>query len=61
MTETLVQRLEGIGGSEFRIGLKKVLVRSSPPGPKDEPDPLFAIITNHFGLMIFVLFFFFSV
>lgn len=41
-----------MGGSEFWIGLKKVLVRSRPPGPNRELDPLFDI-TN--GLMVLFL------
>ena len=44
MTEILVWRLAGEGRPARWMGLKKDWVRSSPPGPSDEDEPLGCIL-----------------
>ena len=53
MTEILVWRLAGEGRPARWMGLKKDWVRSSPPGPSDEDEPLGCILIQ---LLCFALF-----
>ena len=46
MTETLVWRLVGEGGAVCWMGLKKAWVRSRPPGPKDDAEPLLCMLLS---------------
>lgn len=44
MTEILVWRFVGDGGAVLEIDLKKVWLRSRPPGPNDEDEVLFCMV-----------------
>jgi hypothetical protein len=44
ITEILLWRLVGDGGAAFEIGLKNAWVKSRPPGPNVEAEPVLCMM-----------------